>query len=129
MEEDPRFQALKQHMDATRDPEMDKIHHMAADNPEECCMLQVYSFDGVATGWEYLLEPYHSWFKNHGPGFMYEEHRNHLKLLQWQRPGNPLAAESPGSHVGCRRDRASIPGCVPGGVTGSRWVSPRQSAA
>lgn len=95
MEEDPRFKAMKQHMDATRDPEMDKIHYTAADTPEECCMLQLYSFDGVATGWEYLLEPYHSWFKNHGLAYMYEEHRNHLKLLQWQRPGTRWLLKAP----------------------------------
>lgn len=93
--EDPRYLAMKQHMDATRDPEMDKIHHMAADNPDECCMLQAYSFDGVATGWEYLLEPYHSWLKNHRLGFLYEEHRNHLKLLQWQRPGTRWLLKAP----------------------------------
>jgi Sulfotransferase family len=93
--EDPRFRAMKEHMDANRNPEMDKIHYSGADVPEECCLLQVLSFDGVSTGWEYLQEPYHSWFKTHGLDFMYEEHRDHLKLLQWQRPGNRWLLKAP----------------------------------
>lgn len=93
--EDPRFRAIADGIEANRNPEFDKIHYVTADMPEECCLLQVYSFDGVHTGWEYLQEPYHSWFKNHGLDFMYEEHRDHMKLLQWQRPGTRWLLKAP----------------------------------
>ncbi len=93
--EDPRYRAMADAMEANRNPEWDKIHYSSADTPEECCLLQVYSFDGVHTGWEYLQEPYQSWFKNHDLSFMYEEHRNHMKLLQWQRPGTRWLLKAP----------------------------------
>ncbi len=93
--EDPRLRGTKEYLDSNRDPEMDKIHFTSADYPEECCLIQVLSFDGVATGWEYLQEPYHSWFKSHSLDFMYEEHRDHLKLLQWQRPGTRWLLKAP----------------------------------
>ncbi|MDP6978735.1 MAG: sulfotransferase [Myxococcota bacterium] len=95
MEDDPRYQAMKKAIAAHRNPELDKIHYADADIPEECVLMQAYSFDGVNTGWEYLHEPYASWFKNHDLDFMYEEHRDHMKLLQWQRPGTRWLLKAP----------------------------------
>ena len=94
-ETDPRYTMIKEYFEANRDAEFQKIHFVSADTPEECCVLHVYSFDGVQTGWEILLEPYCSWFKQHDLSFLYEEHHRHLKLLQWQRPGKRWLLKAP----------------------------------
>ncbi|MEM1113040.1 MAG: sulfotransferase [Pseudomonadota bacterium] len=92
---DPRYSMIKDYFEENRDADFQKIHFSSADTPEECCVLQVYSFDGVQTGWEILLEPYCSWFKQHDMSFLYEEHRRHLQLLQWQRPGTRWLLKAP----------------------------------
>lgn len=94
-QDDPRMVAMAEYMKANRNPEFDKIHYANATTPEECCLLWVYSFDGVSTGWEYLLEPYGSWLRQRDPEFMYREHREHMQLLQWQRPGRRWLLKAP----------------------------------
>ena len=113
-EADPRYTMIKEYFEANRDADFQKIHFVSADTPEECCVLHVYSFDGVQTGWEILLEPYCSWFKQHDLSFLYEEHHKHLKLLQWQRPRQALAAESSCPHVGAAGVAGRISRCVTG---------------
>ncbi len=94
-QDDPRMLAMAEKMEAARNPEFDKIHYSSATTPEECCLLWVYSFDGVSTGWEYLMEPYGSWLRGRDATFMYREHREHLQLLQWQRPGTRWLLKAP----------------------------------
>ena len=92
---DPRHDAMVAHMEANRDPEFDKIHYSHPDLPEECVLMHQYSFDGVQTGWEILLEPYSRWFRQHDLTPLYREYRNQLKLLQWQRPGQYWVLKAP----------------------------------
>jgi hypothetical protein len=92
---DPRHAGMVQYMEANRNPEFDKIHYAHPDLPEECVMMHAYSFDGVQTGWEIMLEPYSSWFQNHDLMPLYREYRNYLRLLQWQRPGERWLLKAP----------------------------------
>jgi hypothetical protein len=92
---DPRHDAMVEYMEANRNPEFDKIHYAHPDLPEECVMMHAYSFDGVQTGWEIMLEPYGSWFQNHDLTRLYAEYRNYLQLLQWQRPGQRWLLKAP----------------------------------
>jgi hypothetical protein len=57
--------------------------------------MHAYSFDGVQSGWEIMLEPYASWFQNHDLKPLYSEFRDYLKLLQWQRPGERWLLKAP----------------------------------
>lgn len=92
---DPRYTMMRDYMAANRDPEMDKIHYAHVDGPEECIFLQSHSFDGVLRGWEIGYEPYCSWFQDHDLDFLYSEHVDNLKLLQWQRPGKRWLLKAP----------------------------------
>ncbi len=92
---DPRHDGMVEYMEANRDPEFDKIHYAHPDLPEECVMMHQYSFDGVQTGWEIMLEPYRSWFMQHDLQPLYREYRDQLKLLQWQRPAQRWVLKAP----------------------------------
>jgi hypothetical protein len=92
---DPRHDGMVEYMEANRNPEFDKIHYAHPDLPEECVMMHQYSFDGVQTGWEIMLEPYRSWFMNHDLKPLYKEYRDQLKLLQWQRPSERWVLKAP----------------------------------
>ncbi|MCZ6829343.1 MAG: sulfotransferase [Gammaproteobacteria bacterium] len=92
---DPRHMGMVEYMEANRNPEFDRIHYAHPDLPEECVMMHAYSFDGVQTGWEIMLEPYSSWFQNHDLKPLYREFRDYLKLLQWQRPGERWLLKAP----------------------------------
>jgi hypothetical protein len=92
---DPRHDGMVEYMEANRNPEFDKIHYAHPDLPEECVMMHAYSFDGVQTGWEIMLEPYGSWFQNHDLTRLYTEYRKYLQLLQWQRPGERWLLKAP----------------------------------
>jgi hypothetical protein len=92
---DPRHVGMVEYMEANRNPEFDKIHYAHPDLPEECVMMHAYSFDGVQTGWEIMLEPYSSWFQGHDLKPLYREFRDYLKLLQWQRPGERWLLKAP----------------------------------
>lgn len=94
-EPDPRYLAVVEKMRAAQNSEFQKMHYADADTPEECVMLHQLSFDGVQTGFEIMLEPYGSWFLNHDLRPMYEEYRDFLKILQWQRPGVRWSLKAP----------------------------------
>lgn len=93
--EDPRYTALVEKMKALENSEFRKVHYADADTPEECVMLHQLSFDGVQTGFEIVMEPYASWFLDRDRSWMYEEYRDFLKILQWQRPGIRWVLKAP----------------------------------
>lgn len=117
---DPRHDAMVAHLEANRNPEFDKIHYAHPDLPEECVMMHQYSFDGVQTGWEIMLEPYCQWFQNHDLGPLYREYRDHLKLLQWRQPGRRWALKAPAHMWALPQFMALFPGT--GVVWGHRDV-------
>ena len=79
-------------------PEIDAVHHFAADTPAETIMIEALSFCGPA--WLNLLGMVPS-FNKHvaplgaGPALRYA--RRVLKFLQWRRPGRRWVLKSPDS--------------------------------
>jgi len=94
-EADPRYLALVEKMKTLQNSEFRKIHYADADTPEECVMMHQLSFDGVQTGFEIVMEPYASWFLQRDLHWMYNEYRDFLKILQWQRPGVRWVLKAP----------------------------------
>lgn len=94
---DPRRDAIEAHYAKARaeNPEFTRIHYTAADNPEECVLVQAFSFNGVQMGVEIMLEPYGSWYRKQDLGPMYRYYRQLLQLLDWQRPGERWLLKAP----------------------------------
>lgn len=74
------------------------IHDGDADTPEECCVMLLLTFH-VALYWSRL--PVYDWARwlrqqgEHGTGFMYDEYRWLLKILQQESPGAGFALKAP----------------------------------
>lgn len=94
---DPRRDAIEAHFAKSRaeNPEFTKIHYTAADNPEECVILQGVTFHGVQMGVEIMLEPYGSWYRQQALGPLYAYYKDLLRLLDWQRPGERWLLKAP----------------------------------
>jgi hypothetical protein len=94
---DPRHDALAKALDEQRakNPEFTKIHFSSADTPEECVLAHAIAMDGAQLGFEIMLEPYGSWFKNHDLGPMYRYYRDLLKMLDWRHPNERRLLKSP----------------------------------
>jgi len=94
---DPRREAVEQHYRAMREknPAFNKIHYVAADNPEECVLALAHDFCDVQMGIEVMLEPYGSWFLKQDFRRTYRYYRELLKLLDWQRPGERWLLKAP----------------------------------
>jgi hypothetical protein len=96
-QDDPRHAVLATALDEQRakNPEFTKIHFASADTPEECVLAHAISCDGVQLGFEIMMEPYGSWFKNHDLGPMYREYRDLLKMLDWRHPNERRLLKAP----------------------------------
>lgn len=96
-EPDPRRDAIEAYYERGRqkNPEFTQIHYASADTPEECVLIQVYSFGGAQLGVEVMMEPYASWFRAQDHREVYEIERKILCLLDWQRPGQRWHLKSP----------------------------------
>ncbi len=94
---DPRRDAIEAHYAKARaeNPEFTKMHYTAADNPEECVLVQAFTFHGVQMGVEIMLEPYGSWYRQQDLGPMYAYYKDLLRLLDWQRPGERWLLKAP----------------------------------
>jgi hypothetical protein len=94
---DPRRDALEAHYAKGREknPEFTKIHYTAADNPEECVLLQAHAFCDVQMGIEPMMEPYGSWFRKQDFRRMYRYYADLLRMLDWQRPGERWLLKAP----------------------------------
>jgi hypothetical protein len=94
--EDPRFVGMKQFYDEINNTaDFKKIHSTSAETPEECVHLLNHTFSDVQFGYEPLMEPYGSWFRQQDLHASYRYYADILRLLQWQRPGNRLLLKSP----------------------------------
>ncbi|MBW2274089.1 MAG: sulfotransferase [Deltaproteobacteria bacterium] len=94
---DPRHLAIKKYYEDAQEknPEFTKMHFASADTPEECVLLHAYSLNGVHVGWECMLEPYTSWYREQDLQPMYAYYRDLLRLLDWQRPGDRWLLKAP----------------------------------
>ena len=94
-EEDPRYQPLKQALDAAADSEFSKIHFVDADTPEECVLLHAFALHGVQLGFEVMLEPYRSWFLGQDLEPLYRYQKQQLQMLNWRNPGRQWLLKAP----------------------------------
>jgi hypothetical protein len=94
---DPRHEAIKKYYEDAQEknPEFTKMHFASADTPEECVLLHAYSLNGVHVGWECMLEPYFSWYREQDLRPMYTYYADLLRLLDWQRPGERWLLKAP----------------------------------
>ncbi len=94
---DPRRDAIEAYYARGREknPDFTRIHFASADTPEECVLIQLYSFAGVQHGIEAMMEPYASWFREQDQRVVYETQRKIMQLLDWQRPGERWLLKSP----------------------------------
>ncbi len=94
---DPRRDAIEAHFAKSRqeNPEFTKMHYTAADNPEECVIVQALAFHGVQMGVEIMAEPYGSWYRKQDLSGMYAYYKRLLQLLDWQRPGKRWLLKAP----------------------------------
>jgi hypothetical protein len=94
---DPRRDAIEAHFAKSREenPEFTKMHYTAADNPEECVIVQALTFHGVQMGVEIMAEPYGSWYREQDLSGMYAYYKSLLQLLDWQRPGERWLLKAP----------------------------------
>lgn len=96
-EEDPRLLGLRAYYEHQRkkNPDFDKIHYADADIPEECVLLLAHTFCDVQNGAEPLMSPYREYFESADLHASYAYYADHLRMLQWQRPGDRWLLKSP----------------------------------
>ena len=96
---DPRREQWAERLKAQRaaEPGLDTAHYVSADTPEECVVLHQLYFDGVQNGFEVLMEPYASWYRDpaHDLEPMYRYHRRLLRMLQWREPKERWLLKAP----------------------------------
>ena len=101
---DPRIRHARRIVALTRRflPDVDRMHPLDPEGPEECTRLLESSFRWSSFGIEHRLPSYAAWVEEQGPGFMlpaYRWYATQLRLLQGS--GNPgrWVLKSP-HHVG-----------------------------
>jgi len=94
---DPRRDELEARFAEGRkkNPEFTKVHFTSADTPEECVLVHAFALHGVQMGFEVMLEPYGSWYREQDLHGMYAYQRDILKMLDWQRPGDRWLLKAP----------------------------------
>jgi hypothetical protein len=82
-------------------PQMQAIHPMDAEDPEECRLLLMNTFRWNIFGAYGRHDGYNDWLEGQGAENtrrVYEDYRRQLQLLQWRRPPRRWVLKSP-SHV------------------------------
>ncbi len=108
---DPRRDELEARFAAARaaNPEFTKVHFTSADTPEECVLVHAFALHGVQMGFEVMLEPYATWYREQDLGGMYAYYRDVLKMLDWQRPGRRWLLKAPAHMWGIEPLVATFP--------------------
>jgi hypothetical protein len=83
---DPRIAAVQEFVDGMP-PELLVRHPMAATRPEQCNLLNDWSFVNQAWLASYDIPTYRDWFLDADYRSAYEAHRRTLQHLQWRNPG------------------------------------------
>ncbi len=83
---DPRIAAIQQIVDAMPDELMVR-HPMSATRPEQCNLLNDWSFINQAWMASFDIPTYREWFLDADYAPAYEAHRRTLQHLQWRNPG------------------------------------------
>src|SRR4051794_787167 len=83
---DPRIAAVQAVVD-TLPPEMLVRHPMSATRPEQCNLLNDWSFLNQAWTASFDIPAYRDWYLDADYTPAYEAHRRMLQHLQWRNPG------------------------------------------
>lgn len=95
-------------------PELDALHHVAPDEPEECTDITAQVFQSLRYDSVYRVPSYQGWLQRYGHLEAYRFHRRFLQHLDAQRPGRRWILKSP-DHVFALEDIARV-------YPDARWV-------
>ena len=95
-------------------PELDTLHHVAPDEPEECTDITAQVFQSLRYDSVYRVPSYQSWLQRYGHLDAYRFHRRFLQHLDAQAPGRRWILKSP-DHVFALEDIARV-------YPDARWV-------
>ncbi|HTW38480.1 MAG TPA: sulfotransferase [Steroidobacteraceae bacterium] len=76
-------------------PELNALHPVAADAPEECTDITAHVFQSLRFESMYRVPSYKSWLERKGLRDAYRFHRRFLQHLEAQRPGRRWILKSP----------------------------------
>ena len=79
-------------------PELNKLHEVAAGEPEECTDITAQVFQSLRYDSVYRVPSYQSWLQRHGHVEAYRFHKRFLQHLDAQSPGRRWILKSP-DHV------------------------------
>lgn len=95
-------------------PELDTLHHVAPDEPEECTDITAQVFQSLRYDSVYRVPSYQSWLQHYGHLEAYRFHRRFLQHLDAQAPGRRWILKSP-DHIFALEDIARV-------YPDARWV-------
>lgn len=76
-------------------PDLQRIHAVAADAPEECLIVTSHSFLSFQFQTTHFVPSYEAWLERHDLRASYEWHRRFLQQLQWRCPGKRWVLKAP----------------------------------
>ncbi len=102
-DQDPRrylirkSRAIRQRLFVSREgwEQINAVHAMRNDEPEECWFLLQNSFRSLIFGLFDRLTEYDSWLSKQDFGPVYQYYRKQLQLLTWRCPGTHLVLKAP----------------------------------
>ncbi len=76
-------------------PDLDKIHHLGTEDPEECIPLMANSFESGTFPFAFNTSSYHNWYiaQDHRNCYLY--YRKQLQWMQSQKSGSQWLLKSP----------------------------------
>ena len=95
-------------------PQLDSLHHVAPDEPEECTDITAQVFQSLRYDSVYRVPSYQGWLQRYGHLEAYRFHRRFLQHLDAQTPGRRWILKSP-DHVFALEDIARV-------YPDARWV-------
>jgi hypothetical protein len=79
-------------------PELDDLHPLSADAPQECSDITAQVFQSLRFDASYRIPSYQTWIAKHGHAAAYRFHRRFLRHLDAQAPGRRWVLKCP-DHV------------------------------
>ena len=98
---DPRIKRAQQFVSLTMRhgaPQLQQVHPLEAEGPEECTFLLLNTFRTPAYSLNGKVSSYLEWLRGraeHHASIVYEEYRRLLQVLQWHRPAAHWVLKSP----------------------------------
>jgi hypothetical protein len=84
--EDPRRQVVKNSIDALRGTDLEKMHWVEAEDPEECVWGFMDCIGIVGMAPSLILPPWHEWLANADLTPCFTNYRKIIQLLTWKNP-------------------------------------------